>query len=124
MLYAFFGILVGVILGVVIPLNIPMDYSSYTAVVILAILDSIFGGICAQIKKEFHIGNFVFGLVFYMVLTVFLVYLGDKLNLDLYLGIIVVFVFRIMQNIGVIRAFYFKRFFKEDDKKEGSHMEY
>lgn len=123
MLYALLGIVMGIIFGVVIPFDIPLDYSRYTAVAILAILDSIFGGICAQLKKEFHIGNFITGLLFYMFLTAFFVYLGDKLNLDLYLGIIVVFVFRIMQNIGTIRSFYFQKFFKEDKKKTDVHID-
>ena len=122
MLYALLGIILGVIFGVVIPFNIPLDYSRYTAIAILAILDSIFDGINTQIKKEFHIGNFITGLLFYMILTAFFVYIGDKLNLDLYLGVMVVFVFRIMQNIGSIRTFYFQKFFKEEKKE--THMEH
>lgn len=121
MLYALLGIFAGTVLGVFIPFNIPVDYSRYTAVAILAILDSIIGAICAQSKKEFHTGNFITGLIFYMFLATFFVYLGDKLNLDLYLGIIVVFMFRILQNIGVLRDFYFKRFFKEEKKNNSSN---
>jgi len=124
MLYALLGIILGIVFGIIAPFNIPLEYSRYTAVAILAILDAIFGGICAQIRKEFNIGNFITGLLFYMFLTAFFVYLGDKLNLDLYLGVIVVFVFRIMQNIGVIRAFYFQRFFREEKKKTDAHVEY
>lgn len=117
MFYAFLGIIVGVILGVVLPFSIPLEYSRYTAIAILAILDSISGGISAQVKKEFNAGNFVFGLLFYMVLTSFFVYLGDKLNINIYLGVIVVFMFRIMQNIGFIRSFYFEKFFNKDKKE-------
>jgi len=132
MLYALLGILAGTVLGVFIPFNIPVDYSRYTAVAILAILDSIIGAICAQTKKEFHIAEFITGLILYMFLAAFFVYLGDKLNLDLYLGIIVVFMFRILQNIGVLREFYFKRFFKEEKSpkgipsgdEKGAHLEY
>ena len=118
MLYAILGLFLGVIGGAFLPLNIPVEYSRYSAVAILAILDSLIGAICAQTKKEFHVGNFISGLVFYVFLTAFFVYLGDKLNLDLYLGVIVVFMFRIMQNIGVLRDFYFKRFFKQEKKEE------
>ena len=116
MLYAFLGIILGIIGGAFLPLDIPVEYSRYTAVAILAILDSLIGAICAQTKKEFNVVNFVTGLIFYVFITAFFVYLGDKLNLDLYLGVIVVFMFRIMQNIGVLRDFYFKRFFKDERK--------
>jgi len=116
MLYALVGIVLGIITGAFLPLDIAPEYSRYTAVAILAILDSLIGAICAQTKKEFNVGNFIFSLIFYVFLTAFFVYLGDKLNLDLYLGVIVVFMFRIMQNIGVLRDFYFKRFFKNERK--------
>jgi small basic protein len=116
MLYAILGIILGIITGAFLPLDIAPEYSRYTAVAILAILDSLIGAICAQTKKEFNIGNFITGLLFYVFLTAFFVYLGDKLNLDLYLGVIVVFMFRIMQNISILRDFYFKRFFKSDKK--------
>lgn len=123
MLYAILGIILGTVLGIFIPFDIAPEYSRYTAVAILAILDSLIAAICAQTKKEFQVGNFIFSLVFYVFLTAFFVYLGDKLNLDLYLGVIVVFMFRIMQNIGVLRDFYFKRFFKQDKKEPELHLD-
>jgi len=120
MLYAILGLVVGIILGIVVPLNIPLEYSQYIGIAILAILDSLFGGISAQIKKNFHIGNFITGLLFYVFLSAFFIYIGEKLNLDLYLGVIVVLMFRMMQNIGTIRDFYFKKFFKEEKKEEST----
>uniref|UniRef100_A0A7C4R5Q6 DUF1290 domain-containing protein n=1 Tax=candidate division CPR3 bacterium TaxID=2268181 RepID=A0A7C4R5Q6_UNCC3 len=118
MLYAILGIILGIITGALLPLDIPVAYSRYTAVAILAILDSLIGAIVSQTKKEFHVGKFVTGLLFFVFVTAFFVYLGDKLSLDLYLGVIVVFMFRIIQNIGLLRDFYFKKFFKEDKKEE------
>ncbi len=116
MLYALVGLIIGIILGMVLPFDIAPEYSRYTAVAILAILDSIMGAIRAQVKGEYNTGNFVTGLIFYGILSAFFVYLGDKLNLDLYLGVIVVFMFRIMQNIGVIRRYYFGQYFREEDR--------
>jgi len=117
MLYALIGLILGIILGMILPFNIAPEYSRYTAVAILAILDSIMGAIRAQVTGEYNTVNFITGLLFYGILAAFFVYLGDKLNLNLYLGIIVVFMFRIMQNIGVIRRFYFGKFFKEERKR-------
>jgi small basic protein len=113
----------GIIAGAFLPLNIPPEYTQYTAVAILIILDSIISAICSQIKKEFHIGEFVSGMIAYILLGTFLVYLGNKLNIDLYLGIVVVFMFRIMQNIGIVRGFYFQKFFKAG-KDKGANIEY
>lgn len=112
MLYIIIGVFLGIIFGVMVPFNIPMEYSRYTAVAILAILDAIFFAIDDQIKKTFHTGKFIFEFLFNALLVAVLVYLGDKLNLELYMGIIVVFVFRIMQNINSIRNFYFEKLFK------------
>lgn len=116
MLYAIVGIILGTILGALLPFNIAPEYSRYTAVAILVVLDSLIGAIGAQIKKEFNVANFITGLLFYVFITAFFVFLGDKLNLDLYLGVTVVFMFRIMQNIGVLRDFYFKRFYSKEEK--------
>lgn len=116
MLYAILGIIIGTVLGVLFPATISPEYSRYTAVAILALLDSLIAAIGAQTKKEFNVGNFITGLIFYAFITAFFVYLGDKLNLDLYLGVTVVFMFRIMQNIGVLRDFYFKRFYNKEGK--------
>jgi len=116
MLYAILGIIFGTILGIFIPANIPPEYSRYTAVAILAILDSLIGAIGAQTKKEFNVANFITGLLFYVFIAAFFVYLGDKLNLDLYLGVTVVFMFRIIQKVAVLRDFYFKRFYSKEEK--------
>lgn len=116
MLYAIIGIIFGTILGIFIPANIPPEYSRYTAVAILVILDSLIGAIVAQSKKDYNVANFVTGLVFYVFITAFFVYLGDKLNLDLYLGVTVVFMFRIIQNISILKDFYFKRFYSKEDR--------
>ncbi|MDD5731650.1 MAG: small basic family protein [Patescibacteria group bacterium] len=116
MLYAILGIFLGTILGAFLPFNIAPEYSRYTAVAILAILDSLIGAIGAQTKKEFNVANFITGLLFYVFIAAFFVYLGDKLNLDLYLGVTVVFMFRIIQKVAVLRDFYFKRFFDKEVK--------
>ena len=125
MLYALIGIIIGVILGVVLPFDIAPEHSRYTAVIILVILDSIIGAIRAQAKGEYSTGNFITGFLFYGILAAFLVYMGNKLNIDLYLAVIIVLVFRIMQNIGIVRKYYFKDFFKaEKDKLDTKEEKY
>lgn len=118
MLYALIGVISGVIIGAVLPFSIPVEYSRYTAVAVLAILDSIIGALASQAKKDFNLVDFITGLTFYMFLAVFFVYIGDKLNIDIYLGVIVVFMFRIMQNIEILRAVYFKKFIHSKEDRE------
>lgn len=113
MLYLVIGIIIGIVLGVVAPLQIPAEYSQFTAVVILAVLDSLIGAIRSQAENRYNLIEFVTGLLFYTLISVLIVYLGAKLNIDLYLGLVVVYVFRIMQNIGVLREYYFRRFFEK-----------
>ncbi len=114
MLYAFLGIIAGVFLGVVMPWDIPVALSHYTAVIILVVLDCLISAIRSQIQGDYRTMNFILSLIFYTLLTAFFVFLGDKLNIDLYLGITVVFVFRIVQNISVVKDYYIEHFL---DKK-------
>lgn len=116
MFYALFGVIAGVVLGAVMPFDVPMAFSRYTAVAILVVLDCLTEAIRSQIQGDYRALSFVLNLVFYVILTAFFVFLGDKLNIDLYLGIVVVFVFRIVQNASVVKDFYLEHFL---DKKKG-----
>ncbi|MBI2447957.1 small basic family protein [Candidatus Microgenomates bacterium] len=110
MFYTIFGIILGIVFGALVPINIPVEYSRYTAVAILVILDILIAAVRDRAEKQFSTANTVTSLIFYVVLTSFFVYLGDKLNIDLYLGVTVVFMFRIIQNISILKDIYFGRF--------------
>lgn len=94
-----------IILGVVVGQNIVMPYSSYqyVAVAILACLDSVFGAIVASTDKSFKMKIFLSGFFFNAMFAIFLVYLGDLLNVEIYLAAIVVFGGRILNNFSIIR---------------------
>ncbi|MFA7308453.1 MAG: small basic family protein [Patescibacteria group bacterium] len=119
MLYIIVGLLVGVLAGAVLPFNIPIEYAQYSAVAILALIDSLVQALTNQIEGRYNLIHFVFNLVFYSIIAIFFVYLGTKMNLDLYLGIIIVFLLRIMQNVEMLREYYFHRLFKDKREKEG-----
>ena len=87
-------------------LEIPYKYTAYIAVAILAFLDSLFGGIVSNMKNEFNMTVFVSGFFVNAVIAIFLVYLGQKLNVDIYLAAIVVFVGRMFTNLTIIRRYY------------------
>lgn len=103
------AILIGCLLGIILGINAPMisyTYSSYLAISIIAALDSVFGGITSVIKKNFNLKIFVTGFFGNAILSILLTILGEKLNVDIYLAAIVVFVGRMFTNLAIIRRYY------------------
>ena len=96
------GCIVGVLLGFIMP-TIPYTVSKYLAIAIVAALDSVFGGIASNIKKNFDMKVFISGFFVNAILAIVLTYLGERLNVDIYLAAIVVFVGRMFNNLGIIR---------------------
>ena len=108
----FIAILIGCVLGAILGLNAPMisyTYSSYLAIAIIAALDSVFGGIASVIKKNFDLKIFISGFFGNAILAILLTILGQKLNVDIYLAAIVVFVWRMFMNLGTIRRYYVEK---------------
>lgn len=109
----FVAIIIGCIVGALIGLNspiIPYTYSGYLAIAIIAALDSVFGGISSTLNKTFDLKIFVTGFFGNAILSILLTYLGQKLNVDIYLAAIVVFVGRMFNNLAIIRRHYLDRF--------------
>lgn len=106
------GCLLGLIFGVNAPI-IPYTYSGYLAIAIIAALDSIFGGITAVLNKKFDLKIFVTGFFGNAILSILLTYLGDRLNVDIYLAAIVVFVGRMFTNLAIIRRYYIDKWSKK-----------
>ena len=117
----FIAILIGCILGALIGMNSPMisyTYSSYLAIAIIAALDSVFGGITSVINKNFDLKIFVTGFFGNAILAILLTILGQKLNLDIYLAAIVVFVGRMFVNLAIIRRYYVDKWIKIIKKRK------
>ncbi len=113
------GCIIGAFIGNFAPI-ISYTYSEYLAIAIVAALDTIFGGIVASIKKNFNMGVFLSGFLGNALLSILLTYLGSRLNVDIYLAAIFVFVGRIFFNLGVIRRYYIEKcteFFKSKKEK-------
>ena len=106
------SILIGCLLGAIIGTNVPTisyTYSSYLAIAVIAALDSVFGGIASVINKKFDIKIFISGFFGNAILAILLTILGQKLNVDIYLAAIVVFVWRMFTNLGIIRRYYVEK---------------
>ena len=112
------GCLVGALIGIYAPI-IPYTYSGYLAIAIIAALDSVFGGINSLLKKNFDLKIFVTGFFGNAILSILLTILGQKLNVDIYLAAIVVFVGRMFNNLGIIRRYYLNKIsdYKENKRK-------
>lgn len=114
------AIVIGCILGAIIGINLPLipyTYSSYVAISIVAALDSVLGGISATLKGTFDLKTFVTGFFGNAILSILLVYLGEKLNVDIYIGAIVVFVGRMFNNLTMIRIHYVEKWSKKNNDK-------
>lgn len=116
----FFSMVLASILGVFVGLNAPMisyTYSNYLAIAIIAALDSVFGGIASVMLKKFDMGIFISGFFGNAILAILLTVLGQKLNVDIYLAAIVVFVWRMFTNLGIIRRYYVEKWTKKLTKE-------
>ena len=125
---AFLAILIGCILGAIIGTTVPTisySYSSYLAIAIIAALDSVFGGISGTLKGEFDFKTFISGFFCNSILAILLTLLGNKLNVDIYLAAIVVFIGRMLINLTIIRKYYIEKWSKkiEEYKNNKKNME-
>lgn len=114
------AIIIGCVIGAVIGLCAPMvsyTYSGYLAIAIIAALDSVFGGIVATLKKNFNLTIFITGFFGNAILAILLTILGQKLNVDIYLAAIVVFVGRMFTNLAIIRRYYVDILMKKVENK-------
>ncbi len=111
------GCLVGILVGMNTPI-IPYSMSGYLAISIIAALDSVFGGINSSIKGNFDLKIFVSGFFVNAILSILLTYLGERLNVDIYLAAIVVFVGRMFNNLGYIRRHYIEKWISRKNKEE------
>ncbi|MBO5004501.1 MAG: small basic family protein [Clostridia bacterium] len=111
------GCILGAVIGMYAPI-IPYTYSGYLAIGIMAALDTVFGGITSIIKKNFDMKIFVSGFFGNAILAIVLTYLGEKLNVDIYLAAIFVFVSRMFNNLGFIRRYYIEKLIEKKENKK------
>jgi len=118
-----------ILLGIIVGQNVIIPYSSYqyVAVAILACLDSVFGALAASTGKNFKMKIFLSGFFFNAIFAMFLVYLGEILNVEIYLAAIIVFGGRILNNFSIIRrdimdkAHTKRKKYKIKNKKESNN---
>lgn len=108
---------IGITVGILFPYHIPTAYSSYVAIIILALLDSVFGAIAATTRNNFDLYTFISGFICNSLLAAGLTYIGKKLDVDLYLVALIVFGSRLFSNFSVMRRHYLADISKKMKKK-------
>ncbi|MDQ3539010.1 MAG: small basic family protein [Actinomycetota bacterium] len=107
---ALLALLLGATLGLVLQPNVPLALAPYLPVAVVAALDALFGGVRARLDDTFSDRVFLVSFLSNVILAVFLVYLGDQLNVGdaLETAVIVVFGVRIFQNLAAVRRHVFR----------------
>ncbi len=106
MLLPLLGLLIGVLAGLVLNVNVGFEFSRYTAVAILAALDSVLGAVRAELDGVYDNRIFISGFVTNAIVAVILTFIGDRLNIDLYLVALITFGLRIFSNVALIRRHF------------------
>ena len=106
MLLPLAGLLVGVALGLILKVNVSFEFTRYSAVAIVAALDSVFGAVRAELDGVYDNRIFITGFVTNAIVAVLLAFIGDRLGVDLYLVALITFGPRIFQNVALIRRHF------------------
>ncbi len=109
MVLPLFGVVVGLVIGILFPITIPVEYAQFMSVALLASLDSVFGGLRAGAEEKFDNTVFITGFFTNALLAAGLVYIGDRLGIDLYYVALLAFGLRIFQNLAIIRRYFLKK---------------
>lgn len=108
-----FGLIIGLLIGIFLPYSIPSEYQTYVAVCILAVFDTVFGGIVAVLQGRFNLKIFLSGFFGNSLLAMALAYIGDQMGLPLYMAAIFAFGNRLFENFATIRRLTLDKYSKK-----------
>lgn len=117
-----FACLLGIAVGMWAPV-IPYEFAKYSAIAILAAFDSIMGAINSTMKKNFNMKIFVSGFFVNSIIAMVLTFVGDKLDVNIFLAAIFVFITRIFNNFSSIRRLLITRAENKKEQKEQPEKE-
>ena len=99
------SVLLGLVIGYSSPLVIPVAYSKIFSVALVAALDAAFGGLRAVVSERFDKRVFVTRFFSNTLLAAVLVFIGDRLGIDLYYVALLAFGFRMFKNLAMLRRY-------------------
>ena len=103
------GLMIGLLIGKFLPISMPIEYAKYMSVALLASLDSVFGGLRAGSEGKFDNLVFMTGFFTNAFMAAGLVYIGERIGIDLYYVALLTFGLRVFQNLAIIRHYFLKR---------------
>lgn len=103
--YMIIGLVIGGLAALWMPITIPAHWSPYVAIALLGALDSTIGGVSAILRNRFQLKIFLSGFFGNALVAGVITYIGNRLDLDLFLAAVVVFGTRIFQNFADMRSF-------------------
>ena len=103
------GLIIGLLIGTFVPVSMPMQYAKYMSVALLASLDTVLGGLRAGLEGKFDNLVFMTGFFTNALLAASLVFIGERIGIDLYFVALLAFGIRLFQNLAVIRHHFLKR---------------
>lgn len=109
------SVLLGLVIGYSSPLVIPVAYSKIFSVALVAALDAAFGGLRAVVSERFDKRVFVTGFFSNTLLAAALVFIGDRLGIDLYYVALLAFGFRMFKSLAMLRRYLLR------DYRSGGH---
>lgn len=103
------GLAGGITLGVYFNIAVSAVYAQYLSIIILTSLDSLLDGYADFFEQKFDALSLMTGFFSSTLLAVGLTYLGQCINVDLYIAVMFVFIFRIMTNFDTIRRLMIRK---------------
>ncbi len=107
------ALLLGIALGHLTKIHIPAALAPYMSVALLAALDSVLGGVRANLEGKFDDLIFFSGFFSNALLAGALAFLGDQLGVNLYMAAIFAFGVRLFQNLALIRRLIVDKWFRQ-----------
>ncbi len=104
---------ISIVIGCVIGFQMPVvsyEYSKYLAIAIMAALDSTIGAFAAKTQEKYDYKIFISGFFTNAIIAILFTLIGENLDVDIYVAAIFVFVFRIFNNLSVIRRYIIEKF--------------
>ena len=97
------SLLAGALLAILLRPSVPENLTPYVAIGVVVAIDSAFGGLRSYLERTFNDRIFVLAFVTNALVAGLLVWIGDRLGVDLVTAVVVVFGVRIFQNLAAIR---------------------
>ena len=101
------GLALGIILGFAAPISIE---PKIFAVILLAALDSIFGGLSAHLTDKFSDTILIAGFCANAAFAIFFIFLGNALGVELYCIALLIFGLRIFKNLTSLKNHFLKKY--------------